>query len=111
MNSVHFFLVFLNIVQYRDSCIFSRKEALSYCNGDTLMAHHNATTSQSWNFFVWICFAIAILSMAVAVLYMPINGWLRAYLGLSALFLVQASISLSKTLRDQAEQEQHDTPL
>ncbi|GAN58536.1 uncharacterized protein conserved in bacteria [Acetobacter aceti NRIC 0242] len=55
--------------------------------------------------FTWISFVVALLSMAVAVIYMPMESWLRAYLGLSGLFLVQSSISLSRTLRDQAESE------
>ncbi|QDH17962.1 hypothetical protein E3D00_03140 [Swingsia samuiensis] len=69
------------------------------------MSTNNAVTnSSSWIMFTWICFFISIFSMAAAVLYMPMQSWLRAYLGLSALFIVQSSISLSKTLRDQAEQ-------
>ncbi|BCK75935.1 hypothetical protein EDC15_1193 [Acetobacter aceti NBRC 14818] len=61
--------------------------------------------SSSWVMFTWISFVVALLSMAVAVIYMPMESWLRAYLGLSGLFLVQSSISLSRTLRDQAESE------
>ena len=60
------------------------------------MTTRKATNSSSWIMFTWICFAI---------IYMPMESWLRAYLGLSALFIVQSSISLSKTLRDQAEDQ------
>ncbi|BCI68359.1 YiaA/YiaB family inner membrane protein, partial [Acetobacter aceti] len=63
------------------------------------------TVSSSWVMFTWISFVVALLSMAIAVIYMPMESWLRAYLGLSGLFLVQSSISLSRTLRDQAESE------
>ncbi|AQS85652.1 MAG: YiaA/YiaB family inner membrane protein [Acetobacter aceti] len=63
------------------------------------------TVSSSWVMFTWISFVVALLSMAIAVIYMPMESWLRAYLGLSGLFLVQSSISLSRTLRDQAEVE------
>ncbi|MCX2564440.1 MULTISPECIES: YiaA/YiaB family inner membrane protein [Acetobacter] len=69
------------------------------------MTTRKATNSSSWIMFTWICFAISIVSMAAAVIYMPMESWLRAYLGLSALFIVQSSISLSKTLRDQAEDQ------
>ncbi|MCH4091623.1 YiaA/YiaB family inner membrane protein [Acetobacter sp.] len=65
----------------------------------------SVTVSSSWVMFTWISFAVALLSMAIAVIYMPMESWLRAYLGLSGLFLVQSSISLSRTLRDQAEAE------
>lgn len=66
---------------------------------------NSITVSSSWVMFTWISFVVAPLSMAVAVIYMPMESWLRAYLGLSGLFLVQSSISLSRTLRDQAESE------
>ncbi|WP_291363881.1 YiaA/YiaB family inner membrane protein [Acetobacter sp. UBA5411] len=66
---------------------------------------NSITVSSSWVMFTWISFVVALLSMAVAVIYMPMESWLRAYLGLSGLFLVQSSISLSRTLRDQAESE------
>ncbi|MBO1359181.1 hypothetical protein J2D73_05140 [Acetobacter sacchari] len=68
------------------------------------MAIRNPTNSSSWILFTWICFFVSILSLGAAVIYMPMESWLRAYLGLSGLFIVQSSISLSKTLRDQAEE-------
>ncbi|MDI2091228.1 YiaA/YiaB family inner membrane protein [Commensalibacter oyaizuii] len=70
------------------------------------MANSSNTTTSSWVLFTWVCFIVAILSMAFAVIYMPMDNWLRAYLGLSGLFLIQSSISLSKTLRDQAEHQE-----
>lgn len=71
----------------------------------TSRSTNSITVSSSWVMFTWISFVVALLSMAVAVIYMPMESWLRAYLGLSGLFLVQSSISLSRTLRDQAESE------
>lgn len=53
--------------------------------------------------FTWICFFVAIGATGAAVLYMPMEAWLRGYLALASPFLVQSSISLSKTLRDQVE--------
>jgi hypothetical protein len=59
--------------------------------------------SPAWIFFCWAAFAIAVLVMGIAVAYMPVENWLRGYLGVAALLLVQASFTLSKTLRDQHE--------
>lgn len=42
--------------------------------------------ASSWMIFIWISFVVALLSMAV-------EGWLRAYLSLSGLFLAQPSIA------------------
>lgn len=69
----------------------------------------NTTTTNSWILFTWVSFIVAIIAMGFAVIYMPIDNWLRAYLGLSSLFLIQSSISLSKTLRDQAEYQSEQT--
>lgn len=73
-----------------------------------MIKQSNTTTTNSWIIFTWVNFTISIIAIAFAVFYMPINDWLRACLGLSSLFLIQSSISLSKTLRDQAEyQSEH----
>lgn len=63
----------------------------------------NATTTNSWVLFTWVSFIIIIIAMTLAVIYMPMDRWVKGYLALSSLFLIQSSISLSKTLRDQAE--------
>lgn len=69
----------------------------------------NTTTTNSWILFTWINFIVSIITIIFAVIYMPIDNWLRAYLGRSSLFLIQSSISLSKTLRDQAEYHSEQT--
>lgn len=73
------------------------------------MSKQSNTTTSSWILFTWVSFIVAIIAMAFAVIYMPMDNWLRAYLGLCSLFLVQSSISLSKTLRDQAEDQSEPT--
>ncbi|CAI3939078.1 Uncharacterized conserved protein [Commensalibacter communis] len=82
---------------------------VQYINKDSKLSKQSNTTTSSWVLFTWVSFIISIVAMAFAVIYMPMDNWLRAYLGLASLFLVQSSISLSKTLRDQAEYQSEPT--
>lgn len=62
-----------------------------------------APQSPAWVTFSWAAFIVAIAATAAAVAYMPLDAWLRGYLGITVLLVVQASFTLSKTLRDQHE--------
>ena len=61
--------------------------------------------SPAWVFFAWAAFVVAIAAMTTAVAYMPIPIWSRGFVGVAALMLVQSSVVLTKTLRDQAEEQ------
>ena len=52
----------------------------------------------------WISFGIALLSMVFAVLYLPVDPWVRAFLGLGTLYLTTSAFTLAKCIRDQHEQ-------
>ena len=50
-----------------------------------------------------ISFAIALLAMLFAVLYLPVDPWVRAFLGLGTLYLTTSSFTLAKCIRDAQE--------
>ena len=50
-----------------------------------------------------ISFGLALLSMVVAVLYLPVDPWVRAFLGLGTLYLTTSAFTLAKIVRDQQE--------
>ncbi len=60
-------------------------------------------SSSSWLFFVKTTFAIALAAMAAFIVLMDGNLLVKGYLALNSLFLVSATIMLSKTLRDEHE--------
>jgi hypothetical protein len=59
--------------------------------------------SATWVFFAWAAFSVAVGAMAAAVIYMPVPPWSRGFVAVAALMLVQASVVLTKTVRDQTE--------
>lgn len=63
------------------------------------------SNSQSWMFFVKLSFAISVVAIIAGIVMMPIDIMMKGYLAISALFLVNSTITLSKTLRDEHESE------
>ena len=61
------------------------------------------SNSASWLFFVKASFVIALVAMTVGILFMPGDLMVQGYFALCSLFLVSATITLSKTMRDDYE--------
>ena len=38
--------------------------------------------------------------MAIGIYYLPVGGWVRAFLGLGLLYVVTSAFTLAKTVRD-----------
>ena len=56
--------------------------------GNTANVHKNAP---------WV---IAQASLVFAIIYLPVDPWIRAFLAMTALFLVSSSFTLAKVVRD-----------
>lgn len=50
-----------------------------------------------------ISFCAALLFVVGGIYFLPVDGWIRAFLCLGSLFLVNSSFSLAKCVRDQQE--------
>jgi hypothetical protein len=50
-----------------------------------------------------LSFGLALTGMIVAELYVPADGWTRAFLALGTVFLVTSSFTLAKCVRDAQE--------
>lgn len=59
--------------------------------------------SQAWIVQAWASFAIALAATSFGILYLPVNGWIKGYLGMGLAFTVGSTVSVSKTARDQHE--------
>lgn len=60
-------------------------------------------TTAAFQAQAWISFGVALLSMVLAVLYLPVDPWVRAFLGLGTLYLTTSAFTLAKCIRDQQE--------
>jgi hypothetical protein len=63
------------------------------------------THSGAWVIQSWLSFALAVGVTALGIYHLPVDGWQKAFLGMGLLFSIGSTFSLSKTVRDQHEQE------
>ncbi len=61
--------------------------------------------TQAWRMQVWVAFGLALSLTTVGVLYLPVDVWVKGYLGVGLYFTVSSCFTLAKTLRDQHERE------
>lgn len=59
--------------------------------------------SPAWLAQVWISFAVAVGVTSIGVYLLPVDAWVRAFMGMGLLFCVGSTFSLAKTIRDQHE--------
>jgi hypothetical protein len=68
------------------------------------MSTPNTTkTTSAFYLQAGISFGIALLTMILAVIYLPVDPWIRAFLALGTLFLTTSTFTLSKCVRDAQE--------
>jgi hypothetical protein len=51
-----------------------------------------------------IAFGCALFAIIAGIYFLPVDGWMRAFLAVSSLFLVSSAFTLAKVVRDQQEQ-------
>lgn len=52
-----------------------------------------------------LSFGIALLTMILAVIYLPVEPWVRAFLALGTLYLTTSAFTLAKCVRDAQENQ------
>lgn len=66
----------------------------------------DATEPKSTNAFYMmsiISFIIAVGAMGIGIFYLPVDGWMRGFLAIGELFLINSSLTLAKVVRDKHE--------
>ena len=63
-------------------------------------AHSSAWVAQTWASWV-----LAVGVTAMGIWFLPVDGWMKAFLGMGVLFTVGSTFSLAKTVRDVHEQQ------
>ena len=69
------------------------------------MDNHTPATKNTTAFFAQsaLAFGIALMTMMIAIFYLPADPWPKAFLALGTLFLTTSSFSLAKCVRDAQE--------
>ena len=56
--------------------------------------------TSSWISFTYASFILALIMVAVGIVYLPVDLWIKSYLAMGIIMLVQSSITVTKTMRD-----------
>lgn len=73
-----------------------------------LLGMDTTSTPKNTNAFflqAGISFAVALLTMIFAVFYLPVDPWIRAFLGLGVMYLTTSAFTLAKCVRDSQENQ------
>ena len=61
--------------------------------------HH----SNAWVTFTYVSFSASAFMVAIGVFYLPIDLWMKGYLSMGIVMLIQSCVTLTKTIRDMHE--------
>jgi hypothetical protein len=59
--------------------------------------------SGAWVAFTYATFLLSLAMIGVGVLFMPIDVWMKGFLCMAVILLVQSCITMTKTIRDNEE--------
>ena len=59
--------------------------------------------SNAWVTFTYVSFSASAFMVAIGVFYMPIDLWMKGYLSMGIVMLIQSCVTLTKTVRDMHE--------
>ncbi len=77
---------------------------MSRATPKVVVAHSTAWVAQTW-----LSFVLSVGVTAVGIWNLPVDTWVKSFLGMGLLFTVGSTFSLSKAVRDQHEMEQLGT--
>lgn len=61
---------------------------------------NNQKDSASWIAYSWIAFGLSISMTAIGITYLPVDNWVKGYVGMGLAFSVGSTLTLAKTQRD-----------
>ena len=67
--------------------------------------NHTAQHSPAWVTFTYISFAVSVLMVAIGIFFLPLDPWVKGYLAMGAVLLIQSCITMTKTMRDVHESD------
>ncbi|MGB5595713.1 MAG: YiaA/YiaB family inner membrane protein [Crocosphaera sp.] len=56
--------------------------------------------SSAWVIQTWLSFVLAVSTTTIGILYLPVDNWIKAFMGMGLTFTIGSTVSLTKTQRD-----------
>ena len=63
----------------------------------------NQVHSTGWVAQSWASFILSTVAMSVGILNLPVDNWVKGYMGMGLAFTVGSTVSIAKTTRDMHE--------
>ena len=63
----------------------------------------NVQHSGAWVTFTYVSFGASAFMVAVGVYFLPVDLWIKGYLSMGIIMLIQSCVTLTKTVRDMHE--------
>lgn len=63
----------------------------------------NQKDTTAWIIQVWLSFVLSLSATSVGIIYLPVDGWVKGYMGMGVLFSIGSTFTLAKTVRDNHE--------
>ncbi|MBL1210359.1 YiaA/YiaB family inner membrane protein [Geminocystis sp. GBBB08] len=60
----------------------------------------NQSHSSAWVIQTWLSFILSIGATSIGIIYLPVDIWIKGYMGMGLLFSIGSTVSLTKTQRD-----------
>jgi hypothetical protein len=61
--------------------------------------------SASWISYAWIAFGLSVTMTSIGIVYLPVDNWVKGYMGMGLAFSVGSTLTLAKTQRDLHESQ------
>jgi hypothetical protein len=69
------------------------------------MNQNSQIHSGGWLAFTYASFGAALLMVGAGIFFLPLESWIKGYLAMGVVLLIQSCITLTKTMRDVHEGE------
>ncbi len=59
--------------------------------------------TSAWIFQVWFSFILAVSATSIGIVYLPVDAWVKGFMGMGLTFSIGSCFTLAKTVRDNHE--------
>lgn len=66
-------------------------------------APNNQKDTTAWIIQVWLSFTLSLSATSIGIFYLPVDSWVKGYMGMGLLFSIGSTFTLAKTVRDNHE--------